>query len=103
MSITLILYLVGGGAILTTVIVIIVKLKQAKKDRSENKTLKKYNKAIVKTEQQKNDIRVKHDEKANDIVNNPNGASDVLPVVSREHNHKFRDPCTEDCPAYTGE
>lgn len=103
MSIGIILSLVGGGAIFIIIAVIIVKLKRAKKDREENKTLKKYGKKIVKTEQQKNDIRKKHSEKANDIISNPNDSNDVLPVVSREHNHAFRDQCTEDCPAYNKE
>jgi len=100
MSITLILSLIGGGVGLIFVAVIIAKLKRAKIDRSENKTLKKYQKKIVKTEAQKLDIKEKRNEKANDIVNNPNGSNDVLPVVSREHNHSFRDECSANCPAY---
>ncbi len=100
MTIGIILSLIGGGVGLIAILVIVAKLKRAKKDREENKTLKKYGKKIVKTERQKNNIRKKHSEKANDIISNPNGSNNVLPVVSREHNHAFRDQCTEDCPAY---
>ena len=100
MSIGIILSLIGGGAGLIFVLVIIAKLKRAKIDSIENKALKKYQKKIVKTEMQKQEIRKKHDEKANDIINNPNGNNGVMPVSSIEHNHKFRDKCTSDCPAY---
>jgi hypothetical protein len=101
MSFITIMYLIGGSAGLIFILIIIAKLKRSKKDRTENKTLKRYQKKVSKTEAQKTKIRDKHNEKVNNIIANPNGNS--LSNGERKHNHAFREPCGKDCPAYTGE
>ena len=100
MTVTSILYLVGGGAVMVFAWVIIAKLKRAKIDKAQNKAFKQQRKKSLEVEQKKKVIREKHSAVVNDIINNPNDGSNVVPIVSREHNHAFSEPCSEDCPAY---
>ena len=95
------LVLIGIG--LLTAGGLYLRLKKGNKAIKEKKALKEVNETTVATEKRKNDVREIYNEKADSVINNPNGPNVVLPVVSTEHNHSFRSPCTPDCPAYSGE
>ncbi len=61
--------------------------------------------AIKKTkiENEKTEIRNKYNEKENDVDNSNNVDNSVLQNTSREHNHKFREACGKNCPAFNRE
>lgn len=80
-----------------------VRLKKGHKKEMDD--LKAFNKRLIEAEKAKAVIRNKQNEIEEDIVDNPSGDHDVVPVSTKKprHNHARSATCGEGCPAHSGD
>ena len=102
MALILVSYLAAAG--IPAFFLIRKNIRMKKEYKKEVQSLQELNKKLVDTEKLKGEIRNEYGKKEDDIIADPTGDHNVLPVSpKREHNHSFRDTCGKDCPAYSGD